>query len=118
MLAAYTSACSAPAAATDVAIARLNATTLQLTWNPVVGATGYEVWGSVNAPYFTPPAGVLCAQDARCTAVTGTTHAPAALGDPDSNHAYVVLSSHRCGATSTALSNRTGEFDFGVVPGE
>ncbi len=118
VLAAYTAACAAPGAVTDVAIARLDATTLQLTWSPVLGATGYEVWGSVNAPYFAPDPSAVCTKFVRCVTVTGTTHAPAALGDPNNNYTYLVLSRHSCGARTTTLSNRTGEFDFGVVPGE
>ncbi len=118
VLAAYTAACSAPAAVTDVAIARLTASTLRLTWSAALGATGYEVWGSINAPYFTPAAGAVCTVAAGCTAVTGVTHTAAELGDPVNNHTYLVLPVHSCGARSTTPSNRTGEFDFSVAPGQ
>ncbi len=117
-LAAYTAACAAPGAVTDVTVARVDTGTLQLTWSPVLGATGYEVWDSVNAPYFTPDPAAVCATDSRCAALTGTTYAQAALGDPDNNHTYIVLSSHRCGAKTTMPSNRVGGYSFGIVPGE
>ena len=78
---------------TDVAISRIDATTLQLKWNQVPGATGYEVWHAVNAPYFAP--GATCAGNPNCTAVAGTTHLQADLGDPANNHTFVVLSSSR-----------------------
>jgi serine protease AprX len=113
-LAAYNLACSAPAAVTGVAISRVDASTLRLNWNPVPGATGYEVWDAVNAPYFTP--GATCTTASGCTAVSTNTHTQAALGDPINNHTFVVLSSHRCGARAATASNRTGEFDFGLSP--
>jgi serine protease AprX len=115
-LAAYNLACSAPAAVTGVAISRVDASTLRLNWNPVLGATGYEVWDAVNAPYFTP--GVTCTTASGCTAVSTNTHTQAALGDPIINHTFVVLSSHRCGARTATASNRTGEFDFELTPGQ
>ena len=113
-LAAFNLAWCSPAAA----ISRVDATTLQLSWNavPVAKADGYEVWDAVNAPYFTP--GATCAGNPGCTAVTGTTHTPAALGDPANNHTFVVLSSPRCGAETAAAAYRTGEFDFELTPGQ
>ena len=111
-LAAYNLAWCSPAAA----ISRVDATTLELSWNPVPGATGYEVWHAVNAPYFAP--GATCAGNPGCTAVNGTTHTQAALGDPANNHTFVVLSSPRCDASTAAAANRTGEFDFGLTPGQ
>lgn len=114
MLAAYNLAWCSPAAA----ISRVDATTLtlQLSWNPVSGAAGYEVWDSVNAPYFAP--GATCAGNPDCTAVTDTTHMPAALGDPNNNHTFVVLSSPRCSVWTAAAAYRTGEFDFALTPGQ
>jgi hypothetical protein len=116
-LAAYRAACSAPGAVNNIAISKINAATLQLSWSPVLGATGYEVWTATNAPYFTPQPGAICASNPQCATVGGVT-AQTATGDPNSNHSYVVLSSHRCGATTTLLGNRTGEFSFWLAPGE
>jgi len=116
-LAAYNAACSAPGAVHDLAISKIDAGTLQLSWSPVLGATGYEVWSANNAPYFTPPPAAVCASNPQCVTVGGPT-AQTALGDPNSNHSYVVLSSHRCGATTTLLSHRTGGFSFWLAPGE
>ena len=101
---------------TDVAISRIDATTLQLKWNQVPGATGYEVWHAINAPYFAP--GATCAGNPNCTAVAGTTHPEADLGDPVNNHTFVVLSSSRRDASAATPANRTGEFDFGLTPGQ
>jgi serine protease AprX len=110
-LAAYNLAWCSPAAA----ISRVDATTLQLSWDAVPGATGYEVWHAVNAPYFAP--GAECAGDPGCTAVS-TTHTQAASGDPDNNHTFIVLSSPRCGAVTAAAAYRTGEFHFELIPGQ
>ena len=111
-LAAYNLAWCSPAAA----ISRVNAATLLLSWAAVPGAAGYEVWDAVNAPYFA--LGATCAGNPGCTGVTGTTHMPAALGDPANNHTFVVLSSPRCGAETAAAAYRTGEFDFRLSPGQ
>lgn len=114
-LAAYNLAWCSPAAA----ISRVDATTLQLSWDAVPGATEstkYEVWDAVNAPYFAP--GATCASSLGCTPVNGTTHKPAALGDPANNHTFVVLSSPRCSTWTAAAAYRTGEFDFGLTPGQ
>jgi serine protease AprX len=117
VLAAYDAACQAPGAVTGAAIAAVRASTLELSWSPVSGATGYEVWDSVNAPYFTPAPGTSCAADPRCAVVTDRTDTLVATGGPDSNHTYFILSNHRCGATSTVPSNRVAEFSFAIVPG-
>jgi len=98
-----------------VAISRVNAATLLLSWAAVPGAAGYEVWDAVNAPYFAP--GATCAGDLGCTAVS-TTHTQAASGDPDNNHTFIVLSSPRCGAETAAAAYRTGGFDFRLSPGQ
>jgi serine protease AprX len=116
-LAAYDAACSAPGAVNDVAISIIGADTVQLSWTPVLGATSYEVWSATNEPYFTPPPDTVCASNPQCAAVLGTT-AQTTLGGPTSNYSYVVLSSHRCGATTTDLSKRMGEFAYSLVPGE
>jgi subtilisin family serine protease len=116
-LAAYNAACSAPGAVNNVAISKIDASNLQLSWSPVLGATGYEVWSATNAPYFTPPPGTVCASNPQCATVGGTT-AQTAMSDPNSNHSYVILSSHRCGATTTQLSDRTAGFSFWLAPGE
>jgi serine protease AprX len=101
---------------TDVAISRKDATTLQLSWSRVPGATGYEVWHAVNVPYFAP--GAMCEGNPGCTVVTDTTHMPAALGDPTDNRTFVVLSSSRRDASAATAANRTGEFDFRLTPGQ
>jgi serine protease AprX len=116
-LAAYNAACSAPGAVNNVAISKISATTLQLSWSPVLGATGYEVWSVIGAPYFTPPPGAVCASNPQCVPVGGTT-VLTALGDPNSNHSYVILSNHRCGASTTQPSERTGSFSFWLAPGK
>jgi serine protease AprX len=96
-------------------ISRVDATTLQLRWDAVPGAAGYEVWHAVNAPYFAP--GAACAGDPGCTAVS-TAYTQASSGDPDNNHTFIVLSRPRCGAVTAAAAYRTGEFDFELTPGQ
>ena len=116
-LAAYRAACRAPAALGAVTIARLDPVTVQLDWDPVLGATRYQVWSAVNAPYFSPAPG-NCATDARCTVVASHSYTETALGDPSRNPTYVVLPGHACGATATDPSPRTGGFGFGLAPGD
>jgi subtilisin family serine protease len=116
-LAAYNTACSAPGAVGHVAISLLDASTLQLSWDPSPGATAYEVWSSAQAPHFTPPPGAVCASSPQCVVVT-TPAAQLPWGGPDSAAYQVVLSSHRCGATTTLPSHRTGSFRFELAPGE
>ena len=118
-LAAYNLAWCSPAAA----ISRLDATTLELSWDAVPGATNdtrYEVWHAVNAPYFAP--GATCRNDPDpmgCKEVNSTTYTRTALGDPADNYTFVVLSIPRCGAASTAAAAyRTGEFDYALTPGQ
>jgi len=38
------------------------------------------------------------------------------IGDPASNHYFLVLAQSACGVSGP--SNRTGEFDFSLVPGD
>jgi hypothetical protein len=90
---------------------------VDLDWLPVAGADRYEVWWAVKEPYFIPVAGADCAGAADCELVVDTSFSRAALVDPGSNRSYLVLPAHSCGATSTALSNRTGEFVYGLQPG-
>jgi subtilisin family serine protease len=118
-LAAYNLAWCSPAAV----ISRLDATTLELSWDAVPGATNdtrYEVWHAVNAPYFAP--GATCGNDPDpmgCKEVNSTTYTRTALGDPADNYTFVVLSIPRCGAASTAAAAyRTGEFDYALTPGQ
>jgi serine protease AprX len=115
-LAAFNLAWCSPAAA----ISRVDATTLELSWTTVPGATGYEVWHAVDAPYFAP--GAPCENDPDpmgCKEVNSTTYTRTALGNPADNYTFVVLSIPRCDAASTAAAAyRTGEFDFGLTPGQ
>ena len=77
----------------------------------------YEVWRSLNAPYFAPAA---CSP--ACT-LLGTPSAPTyvdtqsqGIGDMDQNYFYRVRAVKPTGAVS-ALSNTVGEFDFSLMPG-
>jgi subtilisin family serine protease len=106
-------ACVAPAAITDVAIVRLNASDVKLTWSAKAGASGYQVWRN-GAPYFTP---ALPCQGANCSGVTTTTATQSALGNTATNYTWLVQPKATCGAVQLAPSNRVGEFEFGLVKG-
>lgn len=85
-----------------------------LTWANVAGASHYEVWQSVNAPYFAP--GADCAASPACTVVSATTHRhTGALGNTANNYSYVVLAVNAGGRSG--VSNRVGEFDYSLAPG-
>jgi hypothetical protein len=78
-----------------------------LAWTASVGATGYKVYRGTT-PYFTPGApyattGALTFTD------TGV------IGDPNTNHYYLVAATNSGGDTPCA--NRVGEFDFALQPG-
>jgi hypothetical protein len=47
--------------------------------------------------------------------VTSPFTAAGVLGDPTTNYTFLVLARNGCGASGP--SNRTGEFDFGLMPG-
>jgi len=85
---------------------------VDLSWNAVTSGDHYQVWENAD-PYFTP--------DTRndtplaTTASTSYTHS-GSLGDPAANHFYLITTVNPCGAAS-GYSQRTGEFDFALVPG-
>ena len=94
-----------------VNIAALNATDLHLSWTP--SDPGYDYfdifWDA--APYFQPANSPL----ATITASPWQWDDSGALGDPASNHFYLIRGlRYNEGET---LSNRVGEFDFGLTPG-
>lgn len=111
--AAYLQACVAPDAIRDVAIAKLDASKIKLTWSPRAGAGEYYVWWD-TAPYFAP--GIACPAG-QCSAVTDTSFTQAALGETSDNRTYVVLPRATCGPVQSVPSNRVGEFEFGLVKG-
>ncbi len=109
---AYSIGCRAPAAAPAVAISQVSATTVQLAWAAVPSAASYEVWWADNDPTFTP--GGTCSGN--CAVVTAMTFSQAVLGSAAANRTYVVRAANPCG-NATALSNRSGEFEFDLAPG-
>ncbi|MGQ9768289.1 MAG: C25 family cysteine peptidase [Anaerolineae bacterium] len=97
-----------------------------LSWPHSLDAAQYEVWRDM-APYFEPDAAVLVTtQDAGFVgagasfefADDGASPPPPAqvIGDPAANYFWVLRS--RNGDGVSELSNRVGEFDFALVPGE
>ncbi|MCA9952474.1 MAG: proprotein convertase P-domain-containing protein, partial [Anaerolineales bacterium] len=83
---------------------------VSLNWSDT-GADFYEIHSPANDFYFTPNINTLF------TTATDTNYTfPNDLGNPNFNYAYAIIGKSSCGATSV-LSNRTGEFDFGIVSG-
>ena len=98
-----------PPAMTSVSISKLDATTARLGWGGAAGVAGYNIYRN-TAPYFTPVAPTF-----------GTTSGlsyedPDALGSTVEEYYYVVRSTCSNGFESL-WSNRTGAFDFDLVPG-
>ena len=91
---------------------------VRLEWSSVGSdAQHYEVWRADNAPFFTPPAGgVRIAHDLPPGSL-GWTDTNGGLGNVGVNSFYVVLAVDAGGRASPA-SNRVGEFDFGLRPGQ
>jgi hypothetical protein len=101
---------AAPAVAPEVDIDRTTGGA-KLSWTHLAAnAGGYQVWWSTD-PYFTPGVGGL--DHAAVTAPPWTyTH----TGTPGVNYYYVVLGVNAAEQPSP-ISNRTGRFNFPLVPG-
>jgi hypothetical protein len=76
----------------------------------------YQVWRSAS-PYFTPgdPGSEKIYEGSSFS--YNDNSSSASIGDPDSNHYYVVRTVN-CAGASNADSNETAEFDFALVPGQ
>lgn len=96
----------------SITIARLNAADLRLSWSHDWDVSWYRVWRG-TAPYFTPsgptPRALVDAAPWQYDDV-------GALGDAGSNYFYLVEDVLSDGILS--VTNRTGEFDFALTPGE
>ncbi len=106
-------ACLGPAAP-DIAIGRDGAGAV-LSWPHQPPDTSYQVWRDTS-PYFMPAGeGALLGT---LPATSGAMAYPAAggIGNPDQNVFYTVLGGLAGGLS--APSNRVGEFDFSLTPGE
>jgi len=110
-----------PASVTYLSVILVGAD-LELRWthaDPTVDH--YQVWGAVNAAYFSPdhPNAALIGTVAP-GAVGGTlvyTPTVNTLGDLTQNGSYLVRAVN-AGGHGSASWNRVGEFDFGLVAGE
>jgi len=107
-------ACVTAAAPSGLAAAR-SGNDLVLTWPAAPNAASYQVWRDA-APYFIPNPAVAT-PIATVSALTCTD--PNRIGDPASNHFYVIGGINGCGQASapSAAAPRAGEFDFAIVPG-
>ena len=72
----------------------------------------YNIYRTTNDPYFSPGS---IPYD---TTSSATYTEPGVIGDPNTNYYYVVTSVEDATGTESALSERVGEFDFALVPGE
>jgi hypothetical protein len=100
---------SAPGSPT-VSVSRLDDTTARLTWTGASGVAEYDVYRDTE-PYFTP-------SDPPYDTTSGLSYDDAnVLGDTSTNYYYVVRSACEH-AFQSANSNRVGEFDFRIVPGD
>jgi len=100
--------CMRPAALNDVSVSDGGGGTADLAWS---GSVLSDVWQSED-PYFN-------AGDAGSTLegddVASPYPVPGMIGDPANNHYFLVLAQSDCGVSGP--SNRTGAFDFTLVPG-
>ncbi len=104
------SSCTPPLApVVTISLAGVN---LNLAWATVPSASrGYNIYRSANQPYFTPTAPPY----ATSNNTNWQDPAPNAVGDVANNYFYVVRAANNC--AESIDSNRTGEFDFRLVPG-
>ncbi len=92
-----------------------------LTWAHASPNLSYQIWRH-TVPYFdlvSPPATLVASglPPAGCDLEGGiiTCSLPGDIGEPTTNHFYVVRGIGSGGANTD--SNRTGEFDFALTPG-
>ena len=92
-----------------LSISRLGVTGARLDWSAAPAVFNYRLYRE-SAPYFAPT-------DPAYQVTTDLRYDDlGAVGDPTLNHYYVVESACASGYRSLH-SNRTGEFDFALVPG-
>jgi hypothetical protein len=104
---AFERACQLPISAVFPTISRSGGD-IELSWNAVGGASGYEIYRLGNDPY-----GAVTVSHA---SVASSPYVDTgAAGDPATNYTYVVEASNDCGGSGK--SGRLGEFDFALVPG-
>ena len=108
-----------PASPEELAITHSELEGIDLTWShPNASMVDhYEVWRSINTPYFDP-----MDVDCHCMLVTSTNStsytdsAPELIGDTTQNYFYAVRAV--IAGVESDFSARCGEFDFGLVLGE
>ena len=100
--------CAVRSAVADVAIGDAGSGDARLNWS---GPGTYDVWKS-SAPYFQvgDPGATLDGDE-----VTSPYTASGVIGDAATNYFFLVIAQNDCGISSP--SNRTGEFDFALIPG-
>ena len=117
----------APPKPPDVSISRLNVSTLQLSWPKVMfdiygnarQADGYRIYWN-GSPYWTPAPGSQWMSLWEPGLSDPVTQDAAHLGAPSVHHFYIVRAVYRdidLNDIESADSNRTGEFEFSLVPG-
>jgi hypothetical protein len=86
---------------------------LLLTWEPVAGASGYWVFGTVGEPWFLPDLSPPTYVNRLAIVPSGTTSwsSPNGIGDVVNNWTYLVIAMENTN-TELARSDRVGEHDF------
>ncbi|MEM7115129.1 MAG: hypothetical protein AAF614_22005 [Chloroflexota bacterium] len=79
---------------------------VQLSWTSSVATA--NVYRATNDPYFTPTT-------AYATGVGSGWSDTGAVGDAVNNYTYIIRATNSCGESGN--SQRLGEFDFEIVPG-
>ncbi len=106
-----TDACPGGEILPDVGIAQ-NDSQADLSWDSD-GNTSFQVWRDTT-PYFERDT----ANDTPYATVSNPDFADAnAIGDPAENHYYFITATNSC-EQITPLSQRVGEFDFALTPGQ
>jgi hypothetical protein len=96
-----------PPAAPAVTVSLPSPTTPRLSWAAIPGAGTYRVYRNA-APYFSP------AEPPYASTAQLFYEDSGAAGDPQTHHFYVVKSVCGNGLASSG-SNRTGEFEYGLI---
>lgn len=109
--------CQPPNPVTGLEITYASGTsTVHLTWDDL-GVPSYEVWYTLDAPYFMP--GADCSNPGaglNCQLVNGVTGYSHVINSSN-NYYYLVLGINACGESSPATSTRLSRFRYSLVPG-
>jgi len=115
--AAYVFSCMSPIAPSNPAESIVGGTDFHMSWVPNEANDQYQIWRSVDAPYFNPgDAGALWMKTIQAQSNDFTFTDEDVIGGTTEQYYYVLRSGSYCNQFASELQ-RSGEFDFALTPG-